>query len=336
MIVRLRHVKRVRAKGKYYWYHRVTRDRLPDDREDRAARVLDINRTLKGTAQKKALGSLDDVARQYKKSPEFTRLRDQTRHEYLIYLGILTATWGAQPIATIERKHILALRDKYAETPSKANKIITVLRIVLAFAMDRDYRRDNPAVGMKKLKMGPGHSPWPDEAIDAFLASSPPMMGLAFKLALYTGQREGDVLAMTWHDYDGERIQVVQSKTGTKLSIPVHSALRETLDAQARVSPIILTTETGRPFTCSGFRHHFVKATKAAGLSGVTFHGLRYTAATRLAESGCSLKEIAAVTGHKSLAMIEKYTSAADQKRLAGAAILRLENAGRTQNGKPR
>lgn len=184
MIVRLRHVKRVRAKGKYYWYHRVTRDRLPDDREDRAARVLDINRTLKGTARKIALGSLDDVARQYKKSPEFTRLRDQTRHEYLIYLGILTATWGAQPIATIERKHILALRDKYAETPSKANKIITVLRIVLAFAMDRDYRRDNPAVGMKKLKMGPGHSPWPDEAIDAFLASSPPMMGLAFKLAL--------------------------------------------------------------------------------------------------------------------------------------------------------
>ena len=162
------------------------------------------------------------------------------------------------------------------------------------------------------------------------------MMGLAFKLALYTGQREGDVLAMTWHDYDGERIQVVQSKTGTKLSIPVHSALREALDAQARVSPIILTAATGRPFTCSGFRHHFVKATKNARLSGVTFHGLRYTAATRLAEAGCSLKEIAAVTGHKSLAMIEKYTSAADQKRLAGAAILRLENASRTKNGKPR
>ena len=123
MIVRLRHVKRVRAKGKYYWYHRVTRDRLPDDREDRAARVLDINRTLKGTARKIALGSLDDVARQYKKSPEFTRLRDQTRHEYLIYLGILTATWGAQPIATIERKHILALRDKYAETPARPTRL---------------------------------------------------------------------------------------------------------------------------------------------------------------------------------------------------------------------
>ncbi len=336
MIVRLKHVKRVRAKGHTYWYHRKTGERLPDDREDRAARVMEINRTLKGTARKIALGSLADVAAQYRKSPDFTRLGDRSRHEYMIYHGILSETWGSQPIASIERKHILALRDKYAETPGKANKIITVLRIVLAFAMDRDYRRDNPARDIKKLKMGPGHSPWPDEAIDAFLSTAPTMMGLALKIALYTGQREGDVLTMTWHDYDGERIQVVQGKTGTKLSIPVHSTLKQALDAQERVSPIILTTKTGRPFTCSGFRHHFVKATKAAGLSGLTFHGLRYTAATRLAEAGCSLKEIAAVTGHKSLAMIEKYTSAADQKRLAGAAILRLENASGTQNGKPR
>ena len=336
MIVRLRHVKRVRAKGHTYWYHRITRERLPDDRDDRAARVIEINRTLKGTTRKIGPGSLADVVGQYKQAPEFTQLRDRTRHEYLIYLSILSETWGSQPIASIERKHILALRDKYAETPGKANQIITVLRIVLAFAMDRDFRRDNPARGIKKIKLGPGHSPWPDEAIDAFLATAPAMMCLALKIALYTGQREGDDLAMTWHDYDGERIQVVQSKTGTKLSIPVHSALREALDAQERVSPIILTTDTGRPFTGSNFRSHFVRATRAAGLYGLTFHGLRYTAAARLADAGCTLKEIASVTGHKSLAMIEKYTRSADQKRLAGAAILRLENAGGTQNGKPR
>ena len=69
---------------------------------------------------------------------------------------------------------------------------------------------------------------------------------------------------------------------------------------------------------------------------GVSFHGLRYTAAARLAEAECSLKEIAAITGHKSLAMIEKYTRDADQKRLAGAAILKLQNASGTKNGKLR
>ncbi len=69
---------------------------------------------------------------------------------------------------------------------------------------------------------------------------------------------------------------------------------------------------------------------------GLTFHGLRYTAAARLAEAGCSLKEIASITGHRSLGMLAKYSRDADQKRLAGAAILRLGNASRTKNGKLR
>jgi hypothetical protein len=49
-----------------------------------------------------------------------------------------------------------------------------------------------------------------------------------------------------------------------------------------------------------------------------------------------AVKEIASITGHKSLAMIEKYTRDADQERLSGAAIIAWENASRTKNGKPR
>ena len=336
MIIRLKHVKRVRAKGRTYWYHRITGERLPEEHEERAARVLEINRTMKGAARKITAGSLADVIAQYKQAPEFRGLRDRTRHDYAIYLDLLSETWGPHPVASLERKHILRLRDKYAETAAKANKIVTVLRIVLTFAIERDYRRDNPAKEIKKIAMGAGHASWPDEAITRFLETAPPMMVLALKLGFYTGQREGDVLAMSWHDCDGEYIKVIQSKTGTKLSIPVHAALREALDGQDRISPIILTTSTGRPFAGSNFRHHFGKAMKAAGLVGLTFHGLRYTAAAKLAEAGCSNKQIASITGHKSLAMIEKYTRDADQKRLSGAAIIAWENASRTKNGKPR
>jgi integrase len=336
MILRLKHVKRVRSKGRTYWYHRITGERLPGDQEERAARVLRINNTLKDIGRKITPGSTADIITQYKSAPEYHRLKERTRREYLLYLDLLAETWGSHPITAIERKHVLALRDKYALKPGKANKIVTVLRIVLTFAQDREYRRDNPAIGIKKLKMGPGYQPWPDDAVATFLDSAPPMMALALKIALYTGQREGDVLAMTWHDYNGENIQLVQNKTGTKLTIPAHTDLKKALDVQDRVSPIILTTETGKPFTDSNFRHHFGKAIKATGLSGVVFHGLRYTAAKRLAEVGCTTREIAAITGHKSLAMIEKYTQDVDQERLAGAAILNLENAKRTKNGKPR
>ena len=334
--MKVKHIKRVRSKGRVYHYHQVTGERLSDDRDERAARALEINKTLKGTRPKRADGSVDDIAAKYKAAPEYMSLRASSRRDYAQRLDAVCETWGRYPIASLERKHILALRDKYASTPTKANKLVAMLRILLAFAIDRDYRRNNPAKDVKRLATGDGHATWPDWAIDRFLASAPPMMAQALKLGLYTGQREGDVLAMSWHDYDGEQIHVVQRKTGWDGWIPAHSALRESLDARERVSPIILTTETGKPFHGSNFRHHFGKAMKAAGLEGLTFHGLRYTAAARLAEAGCSLKEIAAITGHKSLGMIEKYSRDADQKRLAGAAILRLENATRTKNGKLR
>ncbi|MEQ1609447.1 MAG: tyrosine-type recombinase/integrase [Hyphomonadaceae bacterium] len=55
-----------------------------------------------------------------------------------------------------------------------------------------------------------------------------------------------------------------------------------------------------------------------------SIHGLRKSAARRLAEAGCSAKQIAAVTGHASLREVERYTSAADQERLARDAVGKL------------
>jgi integrase len=60
-------------------------------------------------------------------------------------------------------------------------------------------------------------------------------------------------------------------------------------------------------------------------LKGLVFHGLRKAAAVRLAEAGCSTHEIAAITGHETLAMVELYTKGAEQKRRAVAAIQKLE-----------
>ena len=272
---------------------------------------------------------------QYKQAPEFRELRESTRYNYMKALDRLSESYGTHPIVSFDRKHILKLRDNYADTPAKANTIVSVLRIVMTFAVDRDFRKDNPAGDVKTLATGPGHATWPDDAINHFLASARPNMCLALKLGLYTSQRKGDVLAMSWSAYDGTYIDVVQSKTGAKLSIPVHHVLKDALNSQERVSPIILTTEAGRPCESSYFNKCFLAAMRDAGLSGLVFHGLRYTAAAKLAEAGCSMREIAAITGHKSTRMLEKYTRGADQKRLAGAAILRLENANGTRIGKP-
>jgi integrase len=54
-----------------------------------------------------------------------------------------------------------------------------------------------------------------------------------------------------------------------------------------------------------------------------TFHGLRKAACRRLAEAGCTVHEIAAISGHATLKEVERYTKAADQLRLARAAMAR-------------
>ena len=145
------------------------------------------------------------------------------------------------------------------------------------------------------------------------------------QLAIFTGQRQADILRMSWHDYENEVIHVVQQKTGSKVWIPAHRELQAVLQSCNRRSPIILTSRVGRPFQSDHFRHVWRRATLEAELDGLTFHGLRHTAAERLAEAGCSDLEIAAITGHRTAAMVRRYTRDADKKQLARSAIAKLE-----------
>ena len=90
----------------------------------------------------------------------------------------------------------------------------------------------------------------------------------------------------------------------------------------------MLTSNLDRPWTSDGLRTSWYKAAKRAGITGLTFHDLRGTAVTRLAEAGCTEAEIAAITGHalKSVgAILDRYL--ARTKGLALAAIAKLEKS---------
>ena len=83
-----------------------------------------------------------------------------------------------------------------------------------------------------------------------------------------------------------------------------------------------LTTRNGSPFTPAGFTNWFREVCNEAGLpKGTSAHGLRKAACRRLAEAGCSANVIAAVSGHRSLHEVQRYTAAADQLRMARAGI---------------
>ena len=118
--------------------------------------------------------------------------------------------------------------------------------------------------------------------------------------------------------------------------IPEHRDLTAELATGAMSHMSLLTKQDGSSFDSAGLGTWFGEVSEQAGLpEECVLHGLRKTAARTLAEVGGTPHEIAAITGHKSLAEVERYTKAASQKQLGEAAIHRLEqNRNRTGSGK--
>ena len=120
-----------------------------------------------------------------------------------------------------------------------------------------------------------------------------------------------------------------QQKTGLPLVIPVHPRLLRALTqdyepAVGKESDWILHTREGTRWLPNSIRVAFDRAKRQAGVIDYQFHGLRKSAAARLAEAGCSELEIMSVTGHRSLQMVSHYTKEASQVIRAGNAIRRL------------
>jgi integrase len=153
---------------------------------------------------------------------------------------------------------------------------------------------------------------------------------LAFALLLYTGQRPGDVRQMgRQHVRDGV-VTLKQAKTGARLTIPIHSELRAVLDATPAEHLTFLVTPRGQTYSANGFSKWFRDQCDAAGLpKRCTAHGLRKAACRRLAEAGCSANEIAAISGHRTLKEVERYTRAVDQAKLARNAMARTTGGAR-------
>lgn len=283
------------------------------------------------------------VITEYKESPAFTRLKPLTKRAYLRDLDHLKP-YDRVAIDDIRRRHILKNRDDNAHRPGIANGIIKVWSIVLQFAVEREYILANPAARIDKLDLGE-HACWPEAAIRYALTPGnlPEHLRRAVVLGLYTGQREGDCVKMLWDDYDGATVCVEQEKgrrkkRPPKLWIPCHADLRAELERwkEEGRADTVLTRATGEPwgetkaFTVIFSRevHRKDGRTKKRVhplLEGLVFHGLRKAAAANLAEAGCSTQEIMAITGHRTLTEFERYTSEADQKRLASSAIVKLE-----------
>ena len=125
-------------------------------------------------------------------------------------------------------------------------------------------------------------------------------------LAIETAMRQGELLSLTWENVDLKACTAVLSdtKNGSRRVVPLSSSAIQVIKSLPRQL-------RGRLFPkISGSRvsHMFLDACRAAKIEGLRFHDLRHEATSRLFEKGLGIMEVAAITGHKTLHMLKRYT----------------------------
>ncbi|MDP1729909.1 MAG: tyrosine-type recombinase/integrase [Devosia sp.] len=289
-----------------YFYAWRGGPRIDVDPAKKRAFAAEFFRLTRARDEASGKGTLAELIRLYLKSPAFTKLRESTRESYQAAIDAIEAEYFDLPLASVSepgaRRLFIEWRDGFAETPRKADMLLTVLARMFSFALDLEMIERNPLEKVGKLADGTRRDAiWTDAQVAAFRGKAHPKLQLAMELARWTGQRQGDLLRLTWSAYDGKHITLRQSKTGRQVRIKVYSELKTLLDATKREAVTILTTSRKKPtpWTGDGFRASWGKVCEEAKVEGVTFHDLRGTFVTlAYRHHGASIREIAEVTGH--------------------------------------
>jgi integrase len=338
------HLKFVQSFGGYHYFRRrgSPRKRLPGIvgsaefmaayQQALAAAPVEIGKSLRTKP-----GSISAALAEYYQSQAFRSLTGGTPAQRRAVLEKFREQYGHRPLASLPKEFVVALLDTMQ--PNAARLWLKSFRHFVHWAEQRKLVRDDPTWGIRVMvPKSDGHHTWTEDEIAAFEAHHAigSKARLALALGLYTAQRRGDVILIgRQHIRDGV-LTMRQQKTGRTLAIPVHPELQKIIDATPIGHLTLLTTRSGRSYRDNNFSDQFRAWCDDAGLpQHCVFHGLRKAALTRLADAGCTAHEIAAISGHSSLREVERYTRAADQMRLAKAAMAKAGEQNRTRSVKP-
>jgi site-specific recombinase XerD len=331
--IRLKYIKEYAVAGETYRYFRrkgclpIKLPGLPGSRDFNAAYEAALNeKPIPPSAH--STGTLGRLIAEYYTSVEYANLKPSTRTTYRIVLDPLSRQHGHRLVRDMGRENARKIIEAIGATrPGMANLVRSILKRVLRYAVDRGWRNDNPAAGIAPYKIGTRHT-WTDEQLDKFEKRWPigTRERLDYATLLYSGQRGGDVVKMARPSPKATTIRVVQEKTGTELVIPIHPEWRRVINATPAKGLSLLGDTKGRPIKRATLTLRINVAVAKAKLPvECKAHGLRKALSRRLAERGASSKQIAGMTGHKTLKEIERYTDAADQQMLATQAMKRIK-----------
>jgi integrase len=307
-------------------------------------------------ADKTIAGSLGAIIKAYldgRGTSPFKGLAAETQRTRRHILENFAAAHGDKPlyrvdsrtgerIMLLKREHMQRFVNEKSATPFAQRNFLNTVRVCLEWAVGEGRIPENPALGVKREKIKTtGYRTWSEAEIGRFEAKHAigSKARLAFALLLYTGQRRSDVVRLgrqhIHHDPQWQHGVLIFDQRKTEggdeahVEIPVHPKLAAIIATTPTVGvKSFLVTHFGKPYTAPGFGNWFRELCDAADCPDVSAHGLRKAAARRLAEMGCSASQIASILGHATLKEVERYTRAADRKRMAREAMGKLIEGG--------
>jgi integrase len=281
--------------------------------------------------------TLDNLIDSFEKSPAFAALAEKTQDSHKHSFKEIRKEWPKLPLQLTQQRGMKAMIRKwhytFAANPRTADQMLFSLSRVFTFGVDEELIEKNPCTGINRLYTGSRkESVWTPDLIALFRAKAHPHLLLAFEVAIHTGQRQADILALTWKQYDGmhfsfEPGKAKPGKPKKRVRVRVHSALKIILDKQPTDKMRILNNSRGRPWTKDGFKTSWGKECDRLKIEGVTFHDLRGTFITDRRREGSTVEQIASITGHsieEVSRVLEKHYLATDQQT-SDDVILRME-----------
>jgi integrase len=326
-VLKLRYVNEYRDRtGKLRRYFRRGEVRGPLPGEPGSAEFMAAYQALLGEKPAPTLkisGSLGLLITEFYASRAFRNLKASSKQTYRAALEPIAKTHGHRTAQITHRQAAKLIADIGETKPAMANLTKRVLQAVYKYAVKAGWVDANPIIGIDPFKTGTHHT-WTEGELQTFEAKWPlgTRQRLAYALLLYSTQRVGDVAKMHRSDLVAGELHVIQQKTGKELYLPFVEEMQRALAAIPARGLTLFARTDGKPMTRAGLTRFMADAIEKAELPAkCVSHGLRKAGMRRMAEAGKSVNQIASVSGHKSLREVQRYTEAADQRRMARDAM---------------
>ncbi len=240
--------------------------------------------------------------------------------------------FGDKDLRDIKPSDIEAFRQSRiaaGNSKSTANRFLSLLSRILNLAVQDGYAETNPAKYIKKFSESESKVEHilSVEDEERLMYVCPQYLKDMVFLALHTGMREGEIMALKWDcvDFKGREIRVEHTKSGKYRHVPMDSEVCVQLSSLFKKGEryVFVNKRTGKPYT--NIFKTFDRYRTKAGLKQIRFHDLRHTFLTRLVESGADIGIVQLIAGHSDLKITQRYIHPSKQSALKSVENL-LDN----------